>query len=181
MSGNDEPSPEANPVTLDECDITDEEMRYLAPQGWKPMRRQLDFAREYIIKGKTESKAAIAERLAIPNSTMRHWYNGERFRTWMRLADIYFAGKVGVPLGWKAMADKASAGDRHCMHMLALRFDATYRAAVNKTPIEQHVPDPRIGGDSEAARRALLQTGVGTGKRAHTVRKVDLEPDEPEA
>ena len=134
------------------------------------------FVKSYIISAQSKSKRQIAIELGLNYDTMYSWWKGQAFRDWIAIAKVAFAGKIGVPLTWEKIATDAVAGNDKAQHKLLLRFDPIYRAAYNKQPIEERREDPRIGGDSEAARRALLQTGVGT-RRKREPRQVELEGD----
>lgn len=74
------------------------------------------------------------------------------------------------------MAERAADGDCRAMHMLALRYDATYRAAYNKEPMAQVQQAPQ-DAELEAAERALLPSGVVTPGAAEPDHAPDHAPD----
>ena len=155
-------APDDNPqdIILEPDDLPNEDLISLAPDGYKPRAPQLRFVKRYIIKG--GSKAACARALGIPEHRPRQWFNRALAARWLELCQIYAAGRLGVPKGWRAMADKAARGDTKAMHMLALRFDSTYRAAVNRQPVDggPSIPDKAI----ESAKRAQMQEGSTQGQ-----------------
>jgi hypothetical protein len=110
------------------------------------------FAKVYVQEGPRANRAAIARRCGISTHRVDDWFLKSRaFADWIALVDVWASGRVGIPRGWRAMAQKAMAGDCKAMHMLALRFDSVYRAAVNKQEIPSEHASVEVMKDVQVA------------------------------
>ena len=145
----------------DELQLSDRRLRQLAPPGLDPTDEQVEYLKRWILREPGQTRKCVAVEMGIHHDRMYAWYRRSAFGEWVDVVEMYCAGAVGVPRGWRAMAERAADGDCRAMHMLALRYDSTYRAAYNREPMAQVAEAPQ-DAELEAAERALLPSGVVT-------------------
>ena len=141
------------PWAMGPTDVLDDDLNKLAPASWKPNFRQRLFARARIARPDLNG-ADLSRELNIPEGTIGSWRKGVRFKAWMDRVLEHYGVAARVPESWRSIAEKACKGDRQCAHMLFLRYDRQYRAAVNKQPLEQEPETPSV----EALAEQLMKS-----------------------
>ena len=162
----------------DELQLSDRRLRQLAPPGLDPTDEQIEWVKRWILREPGLTRKHVAVEMGIHYDRMYAWYRRSAFGEWVDVVEMFAAGAVGVPRGWRAMAERAADGDCRAMHMLALRYDSTYRAAYNKEPMAQVAEAPQ-DAELEAAGRVLLPSGVVTPglHDVHDAAEPDHAPD----
>ena len=178
-SANDGNARPAGVRLYDELQLSDRRLRQLAPQGLDPTDEQIEYLKRWILREPSQTRKCVAVEMGIHHDRMYAWYRRSAFGEWVDVVEMFAAGAVGVPRGWRAMAERAADGDCRAMHMLALRYDSTYRAAYNREPMAQVAEAPQdaeLEAAERALERALLPSGVVT-PGLHDAAEPDHAPD----
>jgi hypothetical protein len=165
--------------------LTDAELRALCPRTYKPNENQLRLVRAYVSADAAATFPQIVDSLGLKRKTVRQWFHRHaEMHIWLREALMHSMDVSAVWRALKARALAKAAGNNRAAHMVLLRFDPDYAAAVGKGL-------PTLKGDTGPSRadvkaaEAVLkaqETPGGEGKGGGGISNMspkEVDPQKP--